>query len=41
MKLVTREDQEEQEHTRLSSDAAFSDESEGRYVFNGRRFVSQ
>ena len=30
MKLVTREDQEEQEHTRLSSDAAFSDESEGR-----------
>ena len=30
MRLVTREDQEEQEHTRLSSDAAFSDESEGR-----------
>lgn len=30
MKLVTREDQVEQEHTRLSSDASFSDESEGR-----------
>lgn len=30
MKLVTREDQEEQEHTRLSADAAFSDETEGR-----------
>ena len=30
MKLVTREDQEEQEHTRLSSEAAFSDETEGR-----------
>lgn len=30
MKLVTREDQEEQEHTRLASDAAFSDETEGR-----------
>lgn len=30
MKLVTHEDQVEQEHTRLSSDASFSDESEGR-----------
>lgn len=30
MKLVTREDQVEQEHTRLSSDASFSDETEGR-----------
>lgn len=30
MKLVTREDQVEQEHTRLASDASFSDESEGR-----------
>ena len=30
MKLVTREDQVEQEHTRLASDASFSDETEGR-----------
>ena len=30
MKLVTREDQVEREHTRLSADASFSDETEGR-----------
>lgn len=34
MKLTTREDQVEQEHTRLSADAAFSDETEGR-AFSG------
>lgn len=30
MKLVTREEQVDQEHARLASDASFSDESEGR-----------
>ncbi len=30
MKLVTREDQIDQEHVRLAADASFSDESEGR-----------
>ncbi|MEF2559988.1 MAG: deoxyguanosinetriphosphate triphosphohydrolase [Eggerthellaceae bacterium] len=34
MKLTTREDQVEQEHTCLSADAAFSDETEGR-AFSG------
>ena len=30
MKLVSREEQADQEHVRFSSDAAFSDETEGR-----------
>lgn len=32
MKLVSREEQADQEHVRFSSDAAFSDETEGRRV---------